>query len=43
MNNLLPKARADVIRDAFGPVVAGLVSVTIFYVTGVWVWCAFGG
>lgn len=43
MNKLRPKTRADVVRDAIGVVVAGLVSVAIWCVTGLWVWRAFAG
>jgi len=43
MNELLPKTRADVVRDVIGAVVAGLVSVAILCATGVWIWRAFGG
>jgi hypothetical protein len=43
MTELLPKTRADVVRDTIGAVVAGLASVAILWVTGVWtIWRAFG-
>jgi hypothetical protein len=43
MNERLPKTRADIVRDAIGAVIAGLVSVKILCVTDVWIWRAFGG